>query len=430
MPAHLVRKLLLSDRLSELARRERLYAADPDRAQIERHQVESFNRIWQYCLNSVPFYVKWAKEHDLPPQLSDIAELRDFPHLTKRILTNEAHLVFDDTSTRYYLTGGSSGTPARFPRGPGEELSNYADIYTTRGWWGIRPFDPYVHLWGHYHLTGNTLGRAKRRLLDAVAGATRLNAYDMTEETMGRHLQTLRRSDPVYIVGYTSSLFKLARRIEARSTSLALRRLRAVILTAETVTDADVTLVSRVFGVPVINEYGAAETGVMAASRGESASLQVLWASRVVQLTNEGNIRVTTLNDRLFPLINYEIGDQAVPGDMDRGNALTLASIRGRTQDFVHIRNMDGTVLEISAMLPVHILKLEPRVTAVQFRQKDDYLQILIVASGPLDLPTVARTFASRLRKDHPDFDQKSIRLAQIDSPALTKAGKQALFIE
>ena len=44
-------------------------------------------------------------------------------------------------------------------------------------------------------------------------------------------------------------------------------RLRAVILTAETASDADIAMIERVFGARAVIEYGAAETGLVAMSR-------------------------------------------------------------------------------------------------------------------------------------------------------------------
>jgi phenylacetate-coenzyme A ligase PaaK-like adenylate-forming protein len=434
MYAPLLRQVLFIDRQREVARRARLYDMTQDRADIERHQVERFNALWRYCLEQVPFYRQWAVEHDLPRQITGVSDLRHFPLLTKQVMVEQAEEIFQRGAIAdAYSTGGTTGTPVRYPRGAHEALSNYADVYLTRRWWGIRPFDSYVHLWGHSHIFGGGVAgagrRVKRAVADRLVNARRLNAYDMTEDAIEGHYRSLVRSNPVYLVGYTSAIFKLARYMEDHGLDLrALRRLRRVVVTAETVSRADADLITAVFGAPVVTEYGAAETGLMAASVGGTWPLKVLWASVILQ-ADRGDLSVTTLNDRLFPLINYAIGDRAEPGDVENGNALTVASVIGRGQDVIRVVTTDGRRLELSAILPVHILKSQPGITTVQFRQEAERLRIFVCASHPVDVTDLKDRFARDLRRDHPTFDRDSVDLEQVAAPLLTRAGKHALFV-
>lgn len=406
------------------------------REEAERFQVERFNKIWENALRDVPFYRSWANEHDLPDHISSLSELQEFPVLTKALIVERQDEIFTDnkgnTIENAYSTGGTTGTPTRYPKGDGETEVGYANSYTTRGWWNIQPFDSYVHVWGHSHLFGNgLLPKIKRQIQDMLVNSTRVNAYNMTDEALDSHAKTIIRRNPAYLVGYTSALFKIARRIQALGLDTSgLTRMRAIIVTAETVTRADVDIISSVFGAPVAIEYGAAETGVIAHSRESSWPLHVLWRSYVVTVRSDSTMLVTTLEDRLFPLINYSIGDTAEGGDVVGGNALTLGAVTGRAQDVVTVSTVNGGQLELSAILPVHILKTLPGVMAVQYRQKETgQLEVFLTASVELDLEFVTETFTGELKRDHADFDASSVIFHQVSDPLLTKAGKQALFV-
>lgn len=433
MLAPVLRSVLLRDRQRVLATRASEYSGNLDGKSIESLQVTRFNRVWSYCLESVPFYQEWAREHALPDYVSTVADLRAFPVLTKADVVGRSDLAFQSGKiTAAYSTGGTSGEPARFPRGENDTADFYANTYTGRSWWGIRPFDSYVHLWGHSHLFGGSpLARVKRGVSDRFANATRLNAYDMTPEAIARHVEALLKRNPTYLVGYTSAVFRLARHMEGQSFGKRLSRLRAVIVTAETVTGADVDIIERVFGVPVVIEYGAAETGVMATSRGGSWPLQVMWGSFIVRVAGDaGDLVLTTLNDRLFPLVNYSIGDQATVAESHGDTVLSLDSISGRAKDVVQVRAIDGSVLELSAILPIHALKSEPGILAVQFRQEPNgTLRVFVTADGPLDLGALGTVFSSRMLLSHPSFDPESVVLEQSNNPVLTKAGKHSLFV-
>ncbi|MEU8300249.1 hypothetical protein AB0C04_23585 [Micromonospora sp. NPDC048909] len=428
-------RAVLRGRHQGLARKIALYDEDPDRTWIERHQVRRFNEVWEYCLAEVPFYRSWGREHRLPERIDRLAELRGFPSLTKEILIARHDEIFQNGRIRdAYTTGGSTGQPTRYPRGAGEVDRRWIDAYLGRHWAGVRPTDPGVLLWGHSHLFGaglrGRLAQAQRKLTDLVVNVTRLNAYDLSEPSLHAHYLAVRRRDPVALTGYTSAVFKLARYIERNQLDLGEpRRLRAVILCAETASDADIALVERVFKVPAVIEYGSAETGVLAMSRESTRDIRLIWDSFICLTDADGELSVTTLTDRLFPLMHYAIGDRVEPSDVVDGNALAFRAILGRQQDVVSVGSARG-VLDLSAILPVHILKSYPGIVGVQFRQvRPDVLQIHVEANRRLDLADVSAFFVRELRKDHPELVADSISFAQISDPARTRAGKHALFV-
>lgn len=397
--------------------------------------------MWGRCLEEVPFYQSWAKENDLPRSISTLSELRDFPVLTKHVIQERSQEIFNDgrggVIELAYSTGGTTGEPTRFPKGKSDMESMYPNAFVGRTWWGIWPFDSYVHVWGHAHLFGGVglrgrIGWAKRVVLDRFVNATRVSAYAMNDEALASHVRTIIRKNPKYLVGYTSAIFRIARYIEEHEIDVSsLTRLEVVLVTAETVTEADVSLIHEVFGAQVIIEYGSAETGAVAVSRDETWSLAVLWHSFVCFVDDSGNICLTTLDpSRKFPLVNYAIGDTVAGGDIVDGNALSLGAVTGRSRDVLTVSLTSGEALDLSPIYPVHILKSMAGVRTVQYRQESPAAIVVFVSGAPdLDLDVIRPRFVSELRKSHPEIDPNSIQIEATERPLLTAAGKQALFV-
>jgi phenylacetate-coenzyme A ligase PaaK-like adenylate-forming protein len=373
-------------------------------------------------------------KHRLPGRISSIYELTDFPLLTKRVMQEHHDSIFQNGKIKRYIsTGGSTGVPTRFPSSSRDAAPAYADIYVGRSWWGIQPLDEGLVFWGHSHLFGSgwrgRLNGIKRRAADWLVNVRRLNAYDMTPGTVAGYYDIYRRSNPTFLLGYTSCLYKLAKYIlENRLDCGRKDRLKAVVATSETVTGSDVDLFHKVFGVPVAIEYGTAETGVIAYSHESTWKLRVLWDSFIVTAGNDRILNVTTISDRVFPLINYRTDDVVDILRETEGSILELRSIQGRKRDVLRIGAVDGSYLEVSGILLVHVLKSYPRLYSIQFEQfEQDTVRILLAADRPLDLPEVKDYFIREVRKDHANIDGNCILMEQVESVSKTLAGKEGL---
>lgn len=402
---------------------------------IESCQVDRFNRIWKHARENVPFYRWWAAEHSLPARIVTPSDLERFPVLDKSVLIAQRDLVFAGGGiTGFYTTGGSSGQPTRYPSGSGEHDERWANVYVARSWSGIAPLERTVHLWGHSHLFGTGFrGRAaqtRRVLEDRVVGITRLDAYDLSDAALARGLDVLRRKQPAVLSGYASAVFKMARFAEREGIGIGSQpRLHAIVLCAETVTTADVEVIERVFRAPVVIEYGAAETGVIAMSGSGTDDIRVLWDSFICLTTGGNDLLLTTVSPRVFPLINYAIGD-CVEARRARGaNAFSFRRVLGRRQDVVTAATEDGRV-ELSAILPVHILKSHPGVIGVQFEQIDaDHLRIHVETCPTATAEVLQAFFIRELRRHYPAVRADAVEVVLARGSSTTVAGKHALFL-
>jgi phenylacetate-coenzyme A ligase PaaK-like adenylate-forming protein len=437
MKDYLVGKFLINDRLALLDEKKRLYNKTIDNAEIIERQMRRFNTVWEHCHKTIPFYKQWRVKYDLPVRISSVRDLDRFPVLTKRVIQDHQGIIFQNGGIRHHRsTGGSTGEPTRFPFSSRELAPTYADMYVGRSWYGIRPLDHMLLFWGHAHLFGTgvrgTLNNYRRKVYDYVLTIRRLSAYDMTTDTIARYVDVYRRDDKVrVIVGYTSCIYKLAKYMYENDLRLGKKDgLKAVIATSETVTKADIELLGEVFYVPVAIEYGMAETGVVAYSRETPWNIRILWDSFIMTVGRDKVMRITTLYDKLFPLINYDSGDIAEIGEEVDGSVLQVASIVGRKREILGIGTIEGGFVEVSGILIVHILKAYPHIFSIQSEQiAPNRVRVLLVADRALDLGHVKAYFLKEIRRDHETIDGHCVELNQVDSMAKTIAGKEYVVV-
>ncbi|QOH58095.1 phenylacetate--CoA ligase family protein [Rhodococcus rhodochrous] len=422
-------------RFDLLREENRRYRTTQDRLDIEKFQTERFNKIWTYCIREVPFYSFWQDTHGLPDKLSSIHELEFFPPLTKTDLRKHKDLVaLTKGIVDYYTTGGSSGEPIRIPRGAGEADRIYAGIFAGRGWNGIEPGDTYVHIWGHAHLLGKgrraLLAKFSRDVKDWVAGGTRLNAYVQDVNVAVEYLEIIARKRPKYLIGYTSSLVWLAD--SARKLGIdnsAFPGIEAAIVTGESVTDRDIEVIESVLARHVIIEYGAAETGVIAYSRGSDSQLHVLWQNNVVTADSASEAQVTTIYPRIFPVIKYRLGDVLDTLGTDK-NLLQIEGVAGREGDVLELANVDGGVARLQVRVFRQILLRVPEVLQVQFVvEPRGGLRVLLRTTSPVDLESIRSYTLSELQKVAGSIDGSAIILEYSDKIFKTLAGKFSAIV-
>lgn len=428
----LIKKAFFSDRLKLIESKQKAYHKYNDSPEkIVNFQLDRFNKVWGHAKYNHPFYRYWSEKHHLPDSIGHLGELNSFPVLKKADLQEGSDLIFPEGgSYQVVSTGGSSGEPVKFPTRQEEKDFEYANTYLARLRYGIRPLDKTSLLWGHSHLFGSgikgKINQLKRSLSDWLINIERLNAYDLSIHTIEHYLDKIIRYKPTVIIGYTSSVFKIARFILDNNISISLNTcLKGVIVTSETATKNDIDVIERAFTVPVILEYGMAETSVIAYSNMNTHCIDVFWDSFIAQTDRENNLSVTTLNDRLFPLIRYDTSDRVIASQEVESSILSFSEISGRAKDNVTIGCANGSFLELSGILLVHILKAYPELYSISYKQQPDHkIQLFIVASKKQDIQKIYTFFNRELKKDHPEIDEGNIEIFQVSGEQRTIAGK------
>lgn len=263
-PARLIR-LTFGKTRNELSRvhTEKLNATSSGE-EIERQQLERFNQAWSYAL-TLPFYSHWKSIHDLPTSINQLSDLAEWPALTKDELRGNSELVQATPGiTGHYRTSGSSGEPFNFPKGSRDSFESFSTLWSYRIGHGLQVFDPYL---GVVSTIGGTTNsrfsqwkeRAIRTGKDVLANSWKTKGFIATPPDADSAIRALRTLRPKYIIGYTSGIAAIARRVEQRK--IELPYLSHVILTSETIEAKDIEQIRKSLNVNVLVEYGASELG-------------------------------------------------------------------------------------------------------------------------------------------------------------------------
>ncbi len=286
-----------------------------DRAQIEALQRGKLKNLLLYCIKNVPAYIHLAY---LEPMIKEDAleALQSFPVLTKKDFSKEPEkyisLTVDKSNLIHYTTGGSIGLPVKFY--VDRPTLEYYSAARLRGlsWWDIEIGDPCVMIWGspiELNRFQNKLYRLKERLLRNII---LISAYDL------QPAKIVDSYKPVYFYGYASALYVFANLMEKQNLTFA-TRFKGEVSTAETLSDERRRAIEHSFGAPVINEYGAKDSGIIAYQcpdgnmhvTEENLVLEVLDVKTNARV-EEGQSSLATITDLTnysMPRIRYQLGD-------------------------------------------------------------------------------------------------------------------------
>ena len=217
-------------------------------------------------------------------------------------------------------TSGSSGEPFFFARDKYTHARTWALIAQRYGWHGIRLNSRQARFYG---IPLEFWPRLREMAKDRLMNRARFPVFDLSDATLEDFRRRIARGRFEYLYGYTNSLLEFARYLLRVGADLGAEcpTLRACIVTSEMCTPADRRVLAEAFGVTIVNEYGASETGVIA-FEDRTGIWRLSWENLYVEVVAEdgrlvadgqpGQILVTDLFNRAMPFVRYRIGDVGV----------------------------------------------------------------------------------------------------------------------
>jgi phenylacetate-CoA ligase len=374
----------------------------------------------------------------VPDDVADTRDLLRLPELEKRDVAEHFDRLRDSRpALRRYLrkTSGSTGTPLRLYKDAENLAVMDAVMYRNYRWFGVEMGDPQARFWGA-PLAG--VGAAKIALRDRLLNRIRFSPFRIADQAYAGHVAALRRFSPTHVYGYAQTIVSFAEYLLKSRTDLRGLRLRAVIMTGEMATRDQVALVESAFGVPVSDEYGCTEVGIIAMGCPEGRMhlmddyllVEFVKDGRHVGPGEEGEIVVTELYGSLMPLIRYRIGDvgsyrvDACPC----GRSLPLMGhLKGRNDEFILCpdgKRVDPVIFEYA------LKEMSPRLGRItQFRiiqTRRDHLDIEACYAG--------QTFADLTKRIEQKLaewigNDMSISIRCVESIQPEPSGKLRCFI-
>lgn len=303
-----------------------------DRIALKSYENEQFLELFRYAYQKSAFYRSYYQEHGI--QLNDIKSLDDMkrlPFITKDMVRKASRQLFTchPKLTMKGFTSGTSGSPLVVYRSLKAIIEENAYVVYFREMHGIREGDRIVSMRGN--LDKDTLS-----YFNKAENILYLSSYNINEQTITQYRKLITEFAPKAILAYPSSLEMLANAFSNQGWSM---EIPVAITSSETLYQFQREKIRNILGAETFDWYGNAERTI-AAEELPGHEYFLVPGYGIAEKEN-GQLLTTSLINRAFPLIRYEVGDSLewTENDADKGKghpaSARVLRLEGRQDDFV-----------------------------------------------------------------------------------------------
>lgn len=301
--------------------------------------------IARFAMQHSPFYAEHYREHGFSiNDLTDPNAFYELPLVTKEMLRDNFNRVSSDELTEknsiLSVSSGSTGQPLKMYR----DLRVPARAFEWRlqNWWGIEPWVNTAVIDRHYRTKSTLL---KQRLLWWPAKRIQLDTFDISDEAVSAFVHAWHRTRPEFLIGYVGGVLALARLASAKG--IVLSPPKAIGVTAGPLSQSQRNEIEEYFGAPVFDHYRTTEANWIAGECLQQSGLHTFDDLKNVEIVRHGvpvldgqpgEVVVTDFDNRVFPIVRYQLGDIAsrLEGPCACGRPHgRISQIHGRTSDFL-----------------------------------------------------------------------------------------------
>jgi phenylacetate-CoA ligase len=326
------------------------HTARLDRSALARWISQRVAHFVHQALENVPYYQRLKLDaNEWLAENVNVAELlRSLPiidRLAVRSKGNEFRRV--DIPHQFTLsTSGTTGSPMTIYCDRESRALHYAFFDRLWGSAGIRPGEDWRATFYGRTILSPSQKCAPYWRFDLAQRNVLFSSYHISRDSVSAYTSELRRVRPRLVVGYPSSLARLAEL--ALQAGCELPQPGMVMTTAEMLSDRQRSAIQRAFGVPVTDQYGCTEMTHFVAQC-PLGSYHIHLEHGLIEILREdgspcsngevGQVVVTGLVNRAMPLLRYRLADTASLSDdtCSCGSPFpALARILGRSDDVLH----------------------------------------------------------------------------------------------
>lgn len=289
-----------------------------DVEQMRAFQLKKLKALLMHCNEHVPYYREIFESLDLHPEdFKEIDDIQLLPFLEKRdFIDNYDRIKAIDKNIPFFnvQTSGSTGMPLPMLYDYRATAYSIATRIRAAGWWNLDYGMREAHLWGR----GLDKTNFRLWLSDLlVRNKVLLSTINLTDEIMYTHYRELVRFKPEIIFGNPSAIYIFTRFLLENKLDISNIRLKAIISTTELLHEFQRQFMESTYNCPVINEYGATETGIIAVEcwkhnmhlNTDTLIIEVIKNGRPAKPGEFGEFVITDLNNYINPVIRYRLGD-------------------------------------------------------------------------------------------------------------------------
>ncbi len=352
-------------------------------------QWERATRLLRWATEATAFYPDSYARHGV-----DVRAVRSWDDwealpIIDRTVVKEHAAAFPSSearpgNTRDAKTGGSTGQPLRTVQDA--RVPSLALAWRMYSWWGVQPWDDLARVgrWGF-----GRMDALRNGLQWWPTRQSYLDAGLLSPDSMRAFHRRISATHPALLEGYVGSMLELADFLEAEG--LDVPPLTAVATTAAPLTTSVRRRLESSLGAPVYDEYRCSEFGWMAGECRQRNGLHLFADVRLVEVVDEhgrrlppgevGDLVVTDLTNRVFPLIRYRIGDRGALVGEPCPCGVTLPLMRqpeGRSTDVLRLPSGRSIGHRLMAMFSGH----PDSVRLFQIHQRADHSIVVRVVPG------------------------------------------------
>ena len=251
------------------------------------------------------YYKRVFDDHafDYRSDLTTLDDIKLLPVICKKDLirfNSAIHTVdnFEFSKLFFAETSGSTGEALTFFKDEYWDSANRASIQRGMSWYGVEPWQRNGYFWG---FNFSRMAKVRIAVQDWLLNRFRIFTYE--DKDILRFIEKSRQA--IYIHGYSSMIYEVAKR--ANELGIKLCDISLIKGTSEKIYPHYHDETRKAFGLKIISEYGAAETGIIAFEC-PHGSMHINEEMCIVEVA-QGQIIVTNLVGRSFPVIRYRLGD-------------------------------------------------------------------------------------------------------------------------
>jgi phenylacetate-CoA ligase len=393
--------------------------------QLQHYQQQQFSAMVRFAIHNTRYYrdsYAGIAEPDF-----DAAGL---PVLTKQTVVEQRDAMvaggLDQPGLKLGYTGGSTGKPLAFYYTDEKTELMRAGMMRSYRWAGWRPGDKVLNFWGAQQdiHKQRTPGERLRRF---AAAERTIGAYEFSEADLLQWARYVQSYKPVLLQGYASILAELAQFVLRRKMRMP-AGIKGVFTTAEVLYDWQRAAIESAFACTVFNQYGSREVpniGLQCA-RGNFHVFSDLVKQESLPVGGEHRLLVTSLTNRVMPMIRYEIGDlgRLQAGQCSCGSPFPLLALDVcRSNDLV----ITPGGRRIYPSYFVHLLDGQQAVEQFQFVQTGPASLVLRLCAPPAIVGNLEPLLQSRLRMDI--GADMSFQVEVVDKIPRSRSGKHRFVI-
>ncbi|HLN23257.1 MAG TPA: phenylacetate--CoA ligase family protein [Patescibacteria group bacterium] len=293
----------------------------------------------------VPYYRNLFRSLGFNPGrlAKDDRWLSELPLLTKDIVAEQGWRMLAEGARDGILherkTGGSTGAAIPFFYSADALDWSAAAHFLAYEWTGKHRHHSEVHLSSLFPETFPWRDRLKEWCKCMAMNRTNVVTSAFSPDSLEEAWSAIRRARPALLQGHPSTLYALALHLRAtgRTGGGAIGRFQS---TGEVLDPRKRQTIEQVIGCPVFDFYGNAEIGVIAQQTAPQAGagLKVLDSMVWPEISENGEIVVTSLRNDAMPLLRYVTGDLATLEE--RADGFFMSAIQGRVHDLITINGV------------------------------------------------------------------------------------------